>query len=219
MHSQGSLDDPRSKIQVMNAVLPYLAKLPRAVERSDYVFRFARKLRIDDQQMLAEVKRAAQQKKVALSETPLAMIGTMKFAEKRLLQVLLHNPSLQSRILSQCLAQDFDGLAAREVFAHILQDFRNNEVATFESLHRRFGGEPGQALLAQLQMEEVPEDLSLESAESFYSALRKLRLDSYKQEIRSKIDDASRSKDDELLNRLFEQLAQVDRELISLSRR
>ena len=32
-------------------------KLPNAVERSDYVFRFARKLQIEDQQLLAEVKK------------------------------------------------------------------------------------------------------------------------------------------------------------------
>ncbi len=69
------LDNPRSKIQVLNAVLPYLAKLPNAVERSDYVFRFARKLHIEDQQLLAEVKRAAQQRRTRLPEVPLASLG------------------------------------------------------------------------------------------------------------------------------------------------
>ncbi len=219
MHNQGSLDDPRSKVQVLNSVLPYLAKLPNAVERSDYVFRFARRLRVDDQQMLAEVKRAAQQKKSRLSEEPLASVGAMKFAEKRLLQVLLHKTELQAQILPKCLAQDLEGLAASVIFAAILQSFRNNEVATFEGLHRQFAGEPAQALLARLQMEEVTEDLSVERAESFYNALRKIRLDSYKQEILSKIDEAAQRKDDELLNRLMEQRARLDRELVSLSRK
>jgi DUF1009 family protein len=72
-------------------------------------------------------------------------------------------------------------------------------------------------MLAQLQMEEVPEDLSLAGAVSFYNALRKIRLDSYKQEILSKIDEAAQRKDEELLNRLIEQRVQVDRELITLS--
>jgi DNA primase len=70
IQSQGSLNDPKSKIQVLNAVLPYLARIPNAVERSDYVFRFARRLQIEDQQLLAEVKRAAQQKKTRLREAP-----------------------------------------------------------------------------------------------------------------------------------------------------
>ncbi len=217
MRTHGSLDNPRNKIQVLNTVLPYLAKLPNAVERSDYVFRFAHRLRIDDQQMLAEVKRAAQQKRTRLPEAPLASLGTMKFAEKRLLQVLLHNAAMQPKILSSCARQDLEGLAAGRIFSAILEAVRNSEIATFDSLHRRFAGEAEQALLAQLQIEEIPEDLSPASAASFYNALRKIRLDSYKRDILSKIDEAARRKDDELVNRLIEQRTQVDRELISLS--
>jgi hypothetical protein len=74
-------------------------------------------------------------------------------------------------------------------------------------------------MLALVQMEESPEDLSADTAESFYNALRASRLASYKQEILSKIDEAAQKKDDELLNRLIEQRVLVDRELISLSRK
>ncbi len=88
MQSQGSLGDPRNKIQVLNAVLPYLAKVPNAVERSDYVFRFARKLQIEDQQLLAEVKRAAQQKKTRLRDAPLASIGSDEVCGKEAPSVL-----------------------------------------------------------------------------------------------------------------------------------
>jgi DNA primase len=216
---QGSLDNPRNKIQALNAILPYLAKLPNAVERSDYVFRIARRLRIEDQQLLAEVKRAAQQKRARLAEAPLATVGAMKFAEKRLLQVLLHNPELQPQVLGRCSMQDFAGLAAEKIFAAISEGFRGGERSTFEILHRHFADQPEQAMLAQVQMEEAPEDLSVDTAESFYNALRASRLASYKQEILSKIDEAARNKDDELLNRLIEQRARVDRELISLSRK
>jgi DNA primase len=219
LRSQGSLDNPRSKIQVLNSVLPYLAKLPNAVERSDYVFRIARTLRIEDQQLLAEVKRAAQQKRPRLADAPLATVGTMKFAEKRLLQVLLHNPELQSQVLAPCSMPDFAGLAAEKIFAVIIDGYHGGETATFESLQRRFIGEPEQAMLAQVQMEESPEGLSIATAESFYNALRSFRLASYKQEILSKIDEATRIKDDEKVNRLIEQRILVDRELISLSRK
>jgi DNA primase len=219
LRSQGSLDNPRNKIQILNVVLPYLAKLPNAVERSDYVFRFARKLHIEDQQLLAEVKRAAQQKKTRLPEAPLASLGTMKYAEKRLLQVLLNNTSLQQDILPRCAAEDFEGLAAEKVFAIILDDFRNNRISTFESLNRRFAGQVEQGMLAQLHIEDIPEDLSREAAESFYNALHVLRLARYKQAILREIDEAAQRKDDELLNRLYEKRVRVDRELVSLSRK
>jgi len=219
MHSQGNLDNPRSKVQVLNTVLPYLAKLPNAVERSDYVFRFARKLRIDDQQLLAEVKRAAQQKRTRLQEGPLASLGAMKFAEKRLLQFLLNNTALQAQILPLCSAQDFSGLATENIFSAIFESFRSGENCTYEALHGRFAGAPEQALLAKLQMEEIPEELSRETAESFISALHAIRLASYRRQILAEIAEAEQKKDDEMLNRLIEQRIQVDRELVSLSRK
>ncbi len=219
IHSQGSLSNPRSKIQVLNAVLPYLAKLPHGLERSEYVSRFARRLDLEDQQLLAELKRAAQQKKTRLPEAPLANLGSMKFAEKRLLQLLLGCKELQAVILPSCSPLDFEGLVAERVFTTILERFRKDEVASFDGMHRRFAGEPEQALLAQLQMVEVPDSISQATAESLLSTLRAARLKSYIHQIQSKIAEAAERKDEELVNRLLEQRASVDRELISLSRK
>jgi DNA primase len=219
VQSQGNLGDPKSKVQVLNAVLPYLAKVPNAVERSDYVFRFARKLRIEDQQLLAEVKRAAQQKKTRLREAPLASMGAMKLAEKRLLQLLLNRSTLQLHILSRCSKEDFAGLAAERIFVALLDEAGRGVSCTFDSLHGRFAGEAEQVMLAQLQMEEVPEDLSQETSESFLNALRAIRLASKRQEILSRITAAAERKDDEMLNRLIEERVQVDRELVNLSRK
>jgi DNA primase len=216
---QGSLEDPKKKVQVMNTVLPYLARLPNAVERSDYAFKFARKLGIEDQQLLAEMKRAAQQKKVRLAEEPVACAVSMKFAEKRLLQLLLGNVELQCQILPLCSMQDFEGLAAAKLFSLLLEDFGQNRQCDYERFHRRLAGEPEQALLAQLQIEEVPEIPSRDTAESYLNALRSLRLASYKHKILAKIAEAAKQNDDELINQLIEQRVSVDRELVSLSRK
>jgi len=219
VQAQGSPDSPRGKVQVLNAVLPYLAKVPNAVERSDYVFRFARRLRVEDQQMLAEVRRAAQQRKTRLPEASMASLDTMKFAEKRLLQVLLNNAAIQSSLLPTLSMQDFEGLAGARIFAAIIEMHRRDQVATYEDLHRRFAGEAEQTLLARLQIEEVPEDISRETAESFHNALHAMRLSTYRERILEKIEEAARKKDDELLDQLIEQRVLVDRELVSLNQR
>jgi len=217
LKSQSHPGDPKSKIQVLNAVLPYLAKIPNAVERSEYVFRFARKMQIEDQQLLAEVKRAAQQKKTRLQDAQVASVGVMKFAEKRLLQLLLNHSSLQTQFLSLCTAADFSGLTTEKIFVALLDEMKQGSISTFGSLNHRFAGETEQMLLAQLQMEEMPENLSRETAESFLSALRTIRLASKKHEILSKIADAAGRKDEDMLNRLIEERVQIDRELIALS--
>lgn len=132
---------------------------------------------------------------------------------------MLNNGSLQVQFLPSVSMADFEGLVGEKLFAFILNSYRRNEVATFESLHRHFAGEAEQALLARLQMEEIPEDLSLESAESFYRTLHGMRLASYRERILEKIEEAAREKDEELLNQLIEQRVVVDRELVSLNQR
>lgn len=217
--SQGSMDDPKKKVQVMNIVLPYLAHLPSAVERSDYVFKFARKLGIEDQQLLAETRRAARQKKARLDAVPLTPGQSLKSAEKKLLQMLLSNTDLQHEIIPICSGQDFEGLVSEKIFSILLESFNNEETVTYDSLHRRLAGEAEQALLAQLQMEEMPEDASKDTAESFLNALRTMRLASYKRKIQTQIAEAAEQNDNELLNQLIEQSVMVDRELVSLSRK
>ena len=219
IQAQGVLDNPKKKVQAMNAVLPYLAKLPSAVERSDYVFQFARKLGIEDQQLLAETRRAAQQKKTKLPEESVATVSSMKFAEKRLLQLLLGHADLQQEILPICSRQDFEGLVAEGIFSKLLDRFENNQLGTYVGFHRQFMGEAEQALLAHLEIEEVPESASKDTAESYLNALRTMRLAAYKQKILTEIADAAQRNDDELLNHLFEQRVRVDRELVSLSRK
>ncbi len=219
IQTQGALDDPKKKVQAMNAVLPYLAKLPSAVERSDYVFQFARKLGIEDQQLLAETRRAAQQKKTKLSDESVTSMVAMRFAEKRLLQLLLSNTDMQREILPFCVKQDFEGLTTEKIFLKLLDGFQTNQLGSYEGFHREFAGEAEQALLAQLEIEEVPESPSRDTAESFLNALRTMRLAAHKQRILAEIADAAQRNDDELLNQLFEQRVQVDRELVSLSRK
>lgn len=219
IRNQGALDDPKKKVQAMNAVLPYLARLPSAVERSDYVFQFARRLGIEDQQLLAEIRRAAQQKKLRLDENAITAASSMKLAEKRLLQLLLGHADLQREILPLCSKEDFEGLAAARVFSALLDEFQENRLGSYEGFHRKFAGEREQALLAQLEIEEVPESPSRDTAESFLNALRTMRLAVRKQKILAEIAEAAERNDDETLNYLFEQRVLMDRELVSLSRK
>jgi DNA primase len=219
IQKQGVLDDPKKKVQVVNTVLPYLAKLPSAVERSDYVFQFARRLGIEDQQLLAETKRAAQQKRSRLAEDSVSSAVSMKLAEKRLLQLLLNNPKLQNEVLPLCTKNDFEGLASEKIFSILLDGFGRNQTVTYEYLHRQFAGETEQALLAQLEIEEVPEIPSKDTAESSLNALRTMRLASYKQKIVAGIAEAAERNDEDTLNKLIEQRILVDRELVSLSRK
>ena len=143
----------------------------------------------------------------------------MKFAEKRLLQFLLNHSALQPNFIPLCSEQDFAGLVTERIFAALLSHARTGATATFESLHRHFAGESEQVMLAQLQIEEVPEDLTQDAAESFLCALRSIRLEARRQEIQARISAAAEKNDDGTLNQLIAERVQVDRELVNLSRK
>ena len=165
------------------------------------------------------MRKAAQQKRTQLPEARIVSVGAMKFAEKRLLQLLLGSTELQSQMLPRCSSDDFTGLATERIFAAVLEAFGNSQVATFEQLHQRFMDQAEQTLLAQIQIEEIPESPTRATAESLLSALRRLRLLSFKQKILSEIAEAAQRKDELVLNRLIEQRVHLDRQLVSLSRK
>ncbi len=220
IHSQGSLDNPRNKIQVINAVLPYLAKLPNAVERSDYVFRFARRLRIEDQQLLAEVKRAAQQKRTRLTEAPLASLGAMKFAEKRLLQVLLGNTCAPVGDPATVLRAGFRRVGDREDFRR--DHWRSSAAAGFaRSTFYRAASRVSPSRRSPRSCRWRKSRRTCRATPRRAATARCSRSGSRTTSRRSsaKIDDAVQRKDDEMLNRLIEQRVLVDRELVSLSRK
>jgi len=219
LRKQGGMDSARKKVQVLNEVLPYLAKVPSAIERSEYVFQVARRLAIDDKLMLTELRRAAQQRKAGISPGTGAPSDHVKLAEKRLLQLLLGDRSLQDRILPDCSADDFAGLAAEKIFAELRERHRKGEKTTFESMADAFRGKEEESLLARLRMEDCPEGLTRETAESCLDALRELRLESYRRQIQSKIAEAESRRDDEMLDLLYAQRIQVDRDLMQLSRK
>jgi hypothetical protein len=154
-----------------------------------------------------------------LAEDSIAGVVSMKSAEKKLLQLLLGNPELQQPILPLCTKEDFEGLASEKIFFILLDGFGRNQVVTYESLHRQFVGETVQALLAQLEIEEVPEIPSKDAAESFLNALQVKRRTTDLQKIQMEIADAAKRNDDEMLNHLLEQRILLNRELISLSRK
>ncbi len=218
IQKQGSLEDPKKKVQVMNAVLPYLAKLPSAVERSDYVFKFARRLEIEDQQLLAEMKRAAQQKKLRLAENVTTSATSMLTAEKKLLQSLLSNAELQQQVLPLCSRRDFEGLVAERIFSKLLEGFEKNQLYNYEGLHKQFAGEAEQAILAQLEIEEMPESSTKSIAERSLNALRSKRLAADLQNIQKDLAEADKRNDDKMRIYLLEQRMRLNKELVSLSR-
>ena len=217
IREHGGLDDPKKKALALNAVLPYLAKLPNEVERSEYVSLFARRLEIEDGNLLAELRKAARDKKDRFHKETLAAAAAFLPAEKKLLQLILGNSDLQDGILPLCQEDDFTGLAGEKIFFIILDEFRRGRRVSFEGLNRRLESGEDHAFIARLAAEELPEESSQETAESFLDALRKERLEARSKRIRDEIAVAATHGNDDTLSQLLLERMAIDRELLGLS--
>ena len=217
VREHGGLDDPKKKALVCNAVLPYLVKLPNEVERSEYVSLLARRLDVADANLLAELRKAARDKKDRFQKETLMAAADLRPAEKKLLQLILGNADLQDYILPLCEEDDFTGLAGEKIFSIILDEFRRGRRVSFEVLNRRLESGEDQSLIARLATEELPEDPAPEIAESYLNALRIIRLTARRRRIAGDIAGAAEQGDDDALSRLLFARVAVDRELLALS--
>ncbi|MDR0310990.1 MAG: DNA primase [Acidobacteriota bacterium] len=212
IREQGGFDDPKKKALALNAVLPYLAKLPNEVERSEYVSRLAWRLKIEDGNLLAELRKAARDKKDRFQKETLTQPAAFRQVEKKLLQLILGNAELQDRILPLCSEDDFAGLAGEKIFSIILDEFRRGRRVSFEGLNRRLESGEDQSFVAQLAVERLPEEPSLEKAENWLNTLWLERLEARKKRIREEIAYAAELGDEDKLSRLYFEKKAMDNE-------
>ena len=217
IREQGGLDEPKKKAMALGAVLPYLAKLPNEVERSEYVSRFARRLKIEEGNLLAELRKAARDKKDRINKETITTAGAVRMAEKKLFQLILGNPGLQDDILPLCDEDDFTGLAGEKIFTIILEEFRRGRRVSLEGLNRRLEDGEDQAFISQLVIEKLPEEPLLEKAEDWLNTLRMERMKALKKRILQEIAKASEQGDFETRDRLYVGVMDIDRELLGLS--
>ena len=213
---QENMVEPKAKVQTMNSVLPYLARVPNAVERSEYVSIFARRLGIEDRLLLAEMRKAAQEKRTRLPEVTQSASVSCKAAEELFLRFLLENTELQGLMLPLVSEEDFAGLASEKIFSIILDEFRSGRTSSFESLRRQFSGDQEQAFLAQLELKNFPEESSLQAAKSCLCTLRKERLTALGERIKRELAALGEGGDNEAQNHLLKERMRVNRELREL---
>jgi len=213
VREQGGFDDPKKKALTLNAVLPYLAKLANEVERSEYVALLARRLKIEEGNLLTELRKAARDKKDRFQKETVTAAAALLPAEKKLLQLILENADLQDEILPLCDEDDFTGLAGEKIFSIILDVYQRGRRVSFDDLNRCLDNGEDQSFIARLAIEESPEEPSPEIAESYLNALRKERLEVRKKRVREEIADADARGDYEASDRLYVESVAIDGEL------
>ena len=109
----------------LNEMLAVAALIPDAASRDQFADRLAHKARITEEVVRAEIRKAAVERRVGLTERELPRVDDMKPAEKGLIWALLHAPEAGMGAAGTLEPADLEGLATRSMLevARSLQDW------------------------------------------------------------------------------------------------
>ncbi|MBI4484132.1 MAG: DNA primase [Acidobacteria bacterium] len=209
---------PRAKVNVLNAVLPYLSKLENRVERAEYVTRLSRKLEIEDQLVLAEVRKAVAARKTNISADRLLTDIDVKPAERHLIKILLEDQDIRLKTLPLLSDMSFEGLRTRAIFCGIMDLYNAGKGVDYFRLKEILGDSEEGLLLERILLQEGAISISPELAGSCVRALRKIQLENASNRVQEKIRLAEASRDEISLVQLLEEKRDLNRQLLELER-
>jgi DNA primase len=105
-----------SRRQFLGKMLTVAARIPDAAARDQFADRIAHKARITEEVVRSEIRKAAVNRRTAVTTRELPTFGQLKQAEKALIWGLVHNTGEALEALEELDDEDLEGLATREIF-------------------------------------------------------------------------------------------------------
>ncbi len=208
------LDTPQGKVAAVNAVLPYLAKIPNRLLRQELAAGLASRLKVDDRALQEQLKHAASQGRKEVS-APLST--TTSPLETKLLLGFLDNPAVLDRHWP-AIAEDQEciGLAAREVFQKMMEVHQQEGKVDFHRLRERLTDDAQRWFdESLLRSGEAPSESEIEA---YCQALARRRAEAEIRRLRVAIEAATRANDSAQLASLMRAKAFWDSQLPKLQK-
>ena len=104
-----------SRREFLSRMLVVAAQIPDAAGRDQFGDRLAHKARITEDVVRAEIRKAAVERRTAVTERELPSFGRVKQAEKGLIWSLMHDPATAGAAMAELEPADLAGLATEHV--------------------------------------------------------------------------------------------------------
>jgi DNA primase len=206
------LGTPEGKIAALNAVLPYVVRLPDPMLRLQRTHRLADRLRVDDPLLRREVKRASERAQREISPEKLPASLAASDAEKQLLRGCLESEALADELLPSLFEDGaLEGLATAKIFRVILEARQRGEKLNLPELEEQLT-EPERRLAYECQFAGA-DPLSRQHALLCADALRRTRKERKRAELQAAIRQAEQAGDLARLGELLKTKAKLAAEL------
>jgi DNA primase len=207
---------PEGKVAAVNAILPYLIKVPNPILRAELATRLAERLRVDERLLRDELRRAAGEKRGEVHVAEQAAMDA-NHGVKQLLRACLQSQDVADALLSEIVESGVvEGLLGDNIFKQLWEARqRNEELNLTESEGVLSPQEKRLAIDAQFWPEAAP---NLEQAQGHLRKLKVERLQRERDKLQRGIEAAVQSQDSERLRELQGAKIELDKELRKLGR-
>lgn len=137
------LNNDEGRRDFLREMLMVAARIPDAAARDQFADRLAHKARITEDVVRAEIRKAAVERRTAITVREMPNYGQIKQAERGLIWHLLNNSASAIRAIDELEERDLDTLVTRNVLV-VARDLRGHAISDVPS-----------ALLARLNTEEA----------------------------------------------------------------
>ncbi len=208
---------PEGKVAAANVVLPFLAKVPNALLRAELANRLAERLRLDEQLLRDELRRAVGGGQREGRVQPEVAAPKPNPSERQLLRACLANEALADEFLPQLVAEQLcAGLVTEGIFKRLLELRQRGEKVEPAALAEALS--ESERRLAFESLLNPGAEPTREQASACCRALKRGKLERERERLRGDIEAAERSQDPSRLAELQRAKSQLDKDLRELLR-
>lgn len=206
---------PEGKVAAANAILPYLAKVPDAMLRSQLGNGLALRLGLDERTLQDELKRTAVRRETQVRGD--SAITKANHAVKQLLRACLEDEALADDFARDLVESgDCEGLVGEELFRGMVELRRQGKKVAIAALEESLSSEERALLYETLFWPGEPPDR--EAARGYRRALRFRKAEREREKLQAEIQAAEQGQDRSRLTQLLEAKIKLARELGELRR-
>lgn len=148
---------PEDRVKMANQILPMLAKIKNAVERSAWLEKFTSKTNIDDRTFLKELSKALSQNQPRLAETENELAPLLNL-EKHLVHLILSGKKAAEAVLLEIDLEEFSDPALKAIAQTCRQKINNGEDIKIDQLLDQTEDPETRNTLSRLGLEAVEFD-------------------------------------------------------------
>ena len=211
-HDMGTAE---GKVAAVNALLPYLAKIPQRILRAETARRVSERLRVEERLVQEEITRAASDRRPEISTPTQHANAKVTTLEKQLLQILFDDEELRREFATRLTHEPIHrGLASEPVLEQLMKISAEGGQADAAEVRSRLSSEQ-QRLFTEIFSLPLGR-MGRQEAENCWNKIRQNQLESKRKKLQREIEGAERARNGELLTRLIADKSLLNKQLAQM---